>query len=82
MTRDRQSLVRNLLQSNETFKHLYEEHRELDRQVTEFDKKVYLTSEQQIEVSKLKKLKLRHKDRMEAIMSDHEYDNRSVSTGT
>lgn len=86
MKRDRQSLVHSLLESNETFKHLYEQHRDLDLQVREFDKKIYLNSEQQMEVARLKKLKLKNKDQMEAIISSHEPDRLAAagaaSTGT
>ena len=83
MKRDRQNLVHSLLESNETFKHLYEQHRDLDRQVIEFDKKIYLSSDQQLEVARLKKLKLRKKDEMEAILSGIESERRmTASTGT
>ena len=83
MKRDRQSLVHSLLESNETFKHLYEQHRDLDRQVLEFDKKTYLSSDQQLEVARLKKLKLRKKDQMEAIISGIESEGRmTASAGT
>lgn len=64
-------IIDRLVKSNVTFKKLFEKHRDLDSRLRDMDKKVYLTPEQQTEISRLKKLKLRNKDQMEAILSQH-----------
>ncbi len=72
MLKNRPALVGQLLKTDEHFRQLYEEHRALDHQLKELDKRLYLTTEQQLEVTKLKKLKLKNKDRMEEILVQHE----------
>lgn len=56
-----------LLQSDETFRHLVEQHHQLDSRLHELTEKPYLTSSEQLEEVTLKKRKLALKDRMEAI---------------
>jgi uncharacterized protein YdcH (DUF465 family) len=57
----------SLLASNEEYRRLYEEHTELESRLKVLSEKVVLTDAEQIEESKLKKLKLAGRDRMEAI---------------
>ena len=57
----------SLLASNEEYRRLYEEHTELEGRLKVRSEKVVLTDAEQIEESKLKKLKLAGRDRMEAI---------------
>ena len=57
----------SLLASNEEYRKLYEEHTELESRLKVLSEKVVLTDSEQIEESKLKKLKLAGRDRMEAI---------------
>ena len=57
----------SLLASNEEYRRLYEEHTELESRLEALSEKVVLTDAEQIEESKLKKLKLAGRDRMEEI---------------
>jgi uncharacterized protein YdcH (DUF465 family) len=57
----------SLLASNEEYRRLYEEHTELESRLKVLSEKLVLTDAEQIEESKLKKLKLAGRDRMEAI---------------
>jgi uncharacterized protein YdcH (DUF465 family) len=57
----------SLLASNEEYRRLYEEHTELESRLKVLSEKVVLTDAEQIEESKLKKLKLAGRDRMEEI---------------
>jgi uncharacterized protein YdcH (DUF465 family) len=57
----------SLLASNEEYRRLYQEHTELENRLKVLSEKVVLTDAEQIEESKLKKLKLAGRDRMEEI---------------
>ena len=57
----------SLLASNEEYRKLHEEHTELESRLKTLSEKMVLTDSEQIEESKLKKLKLAGRDRMEAI---------------
>ncbi len=46
-----------------------EEHTKLEKILTEFSKRVYLTPEEQLEEKRIKKLKLKGRDRIEEILS-------------
>ncbi|MEE8449304.1 MAG: DUF465 domain-containing protein [Thermodesulfobacteriota bacterium] len=64
-------LIEKLARENEEFKKLLEEHHNLKKDLKEYEKKVYLTPTQLMQKSKLKKLKLVGKDRMEAILREY-----------
>lgn len=57
-----------LLQSDENFRKLYEQHRQYDQKLQEFSQLKYPTPQEQIEIQNLKKLKLKLKDQMEQII--------------
>ena len=57
----------SLLVSNEEYRRLHQEHAELESRLKVLSEKVVLTGAEQIEESKLKKLKLAGRDRMEQI---------------
>jgi len=70
-----EAVVKILLESNEEFKKLYNEHLELEKKIAEFDSKHYLTPEEELERKRLQKIKLAGKDRMFEIIK--EYKNRN-----
>lgn len=72
MKRDRREVIDQLIKNNSRFKKLFEQHRELDDQLELLDRRIYLTPEQQTEINRLKKLKLKNKDLMEAIVVQFE----------
>lgn len=60
-----------LRRENEEFKKLDEEHRSLKALLTEIDRKVYLSADEEMERKRLQKLKLNKKDRMAELMREY-----------
>lgn len=58
-------IIERLLEGDEEFKRLYFEHRKLDDTVKELEKKGTLSIDEELEVKRLKKMKLALKDKME-----------------
>jgi len=63
-------IIEKLLEGDEEFKRLFFEHRELDDVVRSLETKGTLTLDDEMEVRKLKKVKLSLKDRMEAKIAE------------
>ena len=63
-----QTVLQELIDNNPRFRMLYEEHLLFEKQLTEYDKKSYLSSQEQLEKNKIKKMKLVGKDEMERIL--------------
>jgi uncharacterized protein YdcH (DUF465 family) len=61
----------HLMQTNEKFRHLAEQHSEYKKQVEALEAKHALTAEEEVEEHRLKKLKLHLKDEMEQIVSEY-----------
>lgn len=59
-----EEIIEILKRENEEFRKLYEEHRQLDSLLSEFNKKYYLTPEEEIEKKRMQKEKLYKKDKM------------------
>lgn len=68
-----------LLASDETFRQLFEEHREYKRRLQVLRQKSLLSQEDEIEMKRIKLHKLTLKDRMEAIARQHASEPASVS---
>lgn len=65
-----QEIVDSLARDNAEFKKLMDEHHSLEDMLSEIDKKVYLTAEEEIERKKLQKQKLLRKDKMAELIRD------------
>lgn len=65
-----QEIAEYLKKENEEFKKLSEEHQGLESILVEIDKKIYLTSEEEVERKKVQKQKLLKKDRMAELIRD------------
>ena len=63
-------IIEKLLEGDEEFKKIYFEHRELDEVVKNLEEKESLALEDEVEVKRLKKIKLSLKDRMEARINE------------
>jgi hypothetical protein len=63
-------IIAKLLKENEEFKQAFEEHRELKEKVDMLNQKKYLTPEEEIELKRLKKLKLSAKDKWEHMFDE------------
>jgi len=64
-------LKAHLMQTNEEFRRLATQHSELKTKLDGLRAVPHLTYEEQVEETQLKKLKLRLKDQMEAILSQY-----------
>jgi uncharacterized protein len=71
METDENALIEHLKQTNPEFRQLTEEHLQYERQLEEFNKLRYLTSEQELEKKRVQKIKLRGKDRMVEILKEY-----------
>ena len=63
-----QNVLQTLLDSNPRFRMLYEEHILFEKQLSEYEKKGYLSPQEELEKNKVKKMKLAGKDAMEKIL--------------
>ncbi|MBI4228799.1 MAG: DUF465 domain-containing protein [Deltaproteobacteria bacterium] len=63
------NIVEKLLEGDEEFKKLYFEHRKLDDIVKGLEKKDSISIDDELEIKKLKKIKLSLKDKMEMKIS-------------
>ena len=66
-----EGLKAHLMQTNETYRNLMNQHREYDVLVDRLESKSTLTADEEIEEHRLKKLKLQLKDQMERIVSEY-----------
>jgi len=66
-----EEVIEALKRNNEGFRRLYQEHRDLDSQLLEFNKKAYLTTEEETEMHRIKKEKLYKKDKIADIIRDY-----------
>ena len=64
-------LKAHLMATNEEFRRLASQHSEFARKLDDLEAQPHLTHEEQLEETRLKKLKLRLKDQMEAIVSQY-----------
>ncbi|MBI5420301.1 MAG: DUF465 domain-containing protein [Deltaproteobacteria bacterium] len=58
-----------LIEKDPAFKNLVQEHRMLDEKLKEFDRKIYLTPDEEMERKKLQKLKLAKKDQIARMLT-------------
>lgn len=67
-----EALTARLMETNEEYKNLVQEHANYDRQLEELSARRFASAEDEVEEHRLKKLKLQTKDRMYAILREHE----------
>jgi len=63
-----QNMLQTLVDNNPRFRMLYEEHILFEKQLAEYEKKPYLSPQEELEKNKVKKMKLAGKDAMEKIL--------------
>jgi hypothetical protein len=71
MPTDNSELRDQLLQRDEEFRQLAAQHQDLDQRLHSLSSKPYLSNNEQIEETTLKKRKLHLKDRMEVLLRRH-----------
>lgn len=69
-TKEEHAIV-SLLDKDPELKKFYDEHRELEKQLADFQHKHHLTPEEEVEMKRIQKLKLIGKDRMMEILAQH-----------
>jgi uncharacterized protein YdcH (DUF465 family) len=77
MEKKDEELIRSLLSHDAELKRYYNEHLELEQRLSEFNRRTYLTPEQELERKQIQKLKLSGKDRIMEILDKH----RSAAAG-
>ena len=65
--KDEQTIV-SLLDKDAELRKFYEEHRELEKKLADFQHKHHLSPEEEVEMKKIQKLKLAGKDRIMEIL--------------
>ena len=66
-----------LIETNEEFRTLSEQHSKYDHRLDELSSHRFPTTDEEVEEHRLKKLKLQTKDRMQAILREHEAQDES-----
>ena len=64
-------LKQELIDSDESFRQLHEEHQRLERRLIELQEKTLLAEEDELEEKQIKRQKLHLKDQMEIILRAH-----------
>jgi len=65
-----QELIQRLSEENPRFRKLHEEHILFEKKLQEFEEMTYLSEDEDLEMKKIKKLKLAGKEEMETILSE------------
>jgi uncharacterized protein YdcH (DUF465 family) len=66
-----EELIQSLLSFDPELKQYYEEHLALEQRLSEFNRRLYLTPEQELEKKQIQKLKLSGKDKIMQILEKH-----------
>ena len=75
---NREALREELLRSDEHFRHLHEEHQQLERQLEALNQKSLHSEDDELEVKRIKREKLRLKDEMEEALRSRQEAPASV----
>ena len=60
---------------SDEFRKIEEDHRQLDKDLDEMNKKKYLTTDEEVEKKRMQKQKLQYKDRMAQLIREHSKSN-------
>jgi hypothetical protein len=66
-----EELIDRLMPENEELQKLVKKHKEFEAQLEEFNRRLYLSEEQNREKKRIQKLKLAGRDRIEQILRDY-----------
>jgi uncharacterized protein len=69
MVKTTDELKAHLMETSEQFRLLAQQHSDYSRRLSELEARPHLTSEEQVEEVKLKKMKLRLKDQMQEMLN-------------
>ena len=68
-------LISMLRIESDEFRKIEEDHRKLDKDLDEMNKKKYLTTDEEVEKKRMQKQKLQYKDRMAQLIREHRKSN-------
>ena len=71
MEKYEEKLIQSLIDKDEELKRYYDEHLDLERQLSWYQHKAHLNPEEEVEKKRLQKLKLAGKDRILEILNRH-----------
>ena len=71
-----EALIAQLVKENETLRRYVEEHRQYEKQLEAFDKRLHLSAEEGLERRRIQKLKLAGRDRIEQILAEYRQTQR------
>jgi uncharacterized protein YdcH (DUF465 family) len=71
MERREEEFIVSLLDKDPELKKYYEEHQELEKKLHEYQNKIHLTPQEEVEKKRLQKLKLLGKDKIMGILERH-----------
>lgn len=71
-------LIKKYSSSDEKLRRLYEEHMDLERKLEDLGGRPYLTPQEELERARLKKVKLKGRDKMESILNRYRQMERSI----
>ena len=66
-----EKLIARLIQGDDTLKEYVEQHRDYERQLEEFNKRIHLSTDESMERKRIQKLKLANRDKIERILVEH-----------
>lgn len=75
MERYEEELIQRYLGNDHELRTLYDEHQMLKHQLEDIRRRQYLTTEEEVEMKRIQKLKLASKDRMMAILNRHQHEH-------
>ena len=79
MDKKDEELIRALMLHDPELKQFYDEHLELEQRLAEFNRRLYLSPEQELEKKQLQKRKLSGKDKIMQILDRHRTTPRGAS---
>jgi len=79
MEKKDEELIKTLMANDDELKRYYDEHLELERQLDDYNRRLYLTPEQDYERKELQKRKLHGKDRIMEILQKHRSQSGELS---
>ncbi len=71
----REEAIKILLEKDKEFRYHYEKHEEMDKEIDKLEKHHPMTHELEMEIERLKRERLYHKDMMEFILSNFLKEN-------
>ncbi len=75
---NQEELKAHLMETDPEFRRLAQQHCEYKKQLQDLSSRAFLTPEQQVEETRIKKLKLRLKDQMQEMIDRYRHEQQTV----